>query len=281
MSFSDYLLGYASGIGSSDIRCAHGVAMLFEKSQYTQARLLEPIDAQDKYTIIGDICTKLATETKRCIEQQIFFHVVGGDHSSAIGTWSGAASGLRSQGALGLIWVDAHLDAHTPESSLSGNIHGMPLAALLGTGPSILTQILDKNPKLLPENVVMIGVRSFESSEQNFLNEQGVKIYYIDEVHTRGLDVVFQEARDLVTRHTRAYGITIDLDAIDPSEAPGVSTPEENGLWAEELKEVLKNYCLKDRKNQSLCGLEIAEYNPATDVNNRTQSLILELLEIL
>lgn len=281
MSLSDYLLGYASGIGSSDIRCAHGATMLFEKHQYTQAQLLEPIDNQDKYTIIADICTKLATETKRCIENQIFFHVVGGDHSSAIGTWSGAANGLRSQGALGLIWVDAHLDAHTPETSFSGNIHGMPLAALLGKGPSILTQIWDKKPKLRPENIVMIGVRSFESSEQNFLKELGVKIFYIDEIHTRGLDVVFQEARDLVTRHTKAYGITIDLDAIDPSEAPGVSTPEENGLRAEELKEVLKKYCIEDRKNHTLCGLEIAEFNPATDENNRTQSLILELLDIL
>ena len=281
MSLDDYILGYASGIGSVDVSCADGAPLLFDKYQFKHSRLFYPQQLEDKYAETADICTRLAFETKQCIQHHEFFTVIGGDHSSAIGTWSGVANGLRPKGALGLIWIDAHLDAHTPETSYTGNIHGMPLAALLGAGHSELTHIQDNLPKLLPENICIIGARSFEESERDFLHQQGVRIFYIDEVLTRGFDTVFQEALTLVKQHTCAYGLTIDPDAIDPQDAPGVSTPEKNGIPASDLRHVLKKYASVDRKNQRLCGIEITEFNPSNDIDQKTEHLIMELLELI
>lgn len=277
------VIGYACDLAANEIGAANGPFVL-QKSEYlkpldlkwikiletkAKGRQLEAIDA------IQAICKKLALQTMHRAREAHPFLILGGDHSSAIGTWSGAANGLKDP--LGLIWVDAHMDAHTPKSSLSHNIHGMPLAALLGYGDPKLTQIETEHFALLPDNLVLIGVRSYEEQEAKLLDMLKIRIYFKEEVEKRGLHQVMQEAIKHVTEKTNRFGISIDLDALDPIEVPGVSVLEENGLHVEELLESLRLVSY----NPHFIGAEIAEFNPKNDRNHKTEKVIGEIIEAL
>lgn len=205
------------------------------------------------------------------------FTVVGGDHTSAIGTFSGVAHALREQGDLGLIWIDAHMDSHTPATSESGNIHGMPVAALLGHGFKELTHILDANPKIKPAHLSLIGVRSFEHGEANFLRDLNVRIYYMEEVQERGLMTVIKEAQERAKQGTAGYGVSLDLDAIDPEDAPGVDVPEPNGLAGADVLAAM-TYLAQDPE---LLATEIVEFDPQQDREQKTEILIAKLLGCL
>jgi arginase len=286
-SFHNILIGYASGIAAGNPGCGDAAPYLFKKLDLIQkAKLLYAIEKEnqanpDKYAIVAELCTRLSEETAKCIQHEKFFTVMGGDHSCAIGTWSGAAHALRDKGDLGLIWIDAHLDAHMPHTTPSGNIHGMPVAVLLGYDHLLLTQIQDNLPKIKPENLCIIGVRSYEPEEQNLVRQLNIRVFYMEEIINRGLDEVFAEARQIVTRHTAAYGVSLDIDGIDPIEAPAVGTPEKNGIAADDLCAALKKYCTPDKKTKKLIGWEIAEFNPHLDIESKTEQLILKLLKIL
>lgn len=195
--------------------------------------------------------------------------VIGGDHAMAAGTWRGVGRALGE--APGLIWIDAHLDAHTPASSPSGNAHGMPLAALFGRGDPQLAAI--PGPALDPARTVVLGVRSYEAEEVACLAELGVRWIGMAEIEERGLDEVLSEARRLVGNGP--WGVSLDLDALDPLPAPGVSTPVPDGLLPEELLPALRGM-LRER---DCVALEIAEYNPLADPDGRTARLVLELLD--
>ncbi len=166
------------------------------------------------------------------------------------------------------------MDSHTPETSPSGAVHGMPLACLLGIGAPALAQLGGYAPKLRPENVCVVGVRSFEAAEANLLQRLGVQVFSMDEIRQRGMNTVLTDAIDRVRRHTAAFGITIDLDAIDPRDAPGVGSPEPGGIAGEELVAALAPMSRYD----DLVGVEIAEFNPDRDVDGVTAMLIYELL---
>jgi len=195
--------------------------------------------------------------------------VIGGDHAIAAGTWKGIA---RALGAMpGLIWIDAHLDAHTPASSPTGNLHGMPVAALLGAGHPDLVDI--PGPGLDPQRLVMIGVRSYETAERAFLDRLGVRIFSADEVARRGLPAVFAEARRLLG--AGPWGVSLDLDAVEPAAAPGVNTPVAAGISPDNLLLALRGL-LRER---DCIGFEIAEYNPAADQDGRTARLIEALID--
>jgi hypothetical protein len=153
---------------------------------------------------------------------------------AATGTWSGAAAALRPRGALGLLWIDAHMDAHRPHTSPSGNLHGMPLACLLGHGEPALATLAGA-PALAPAHVCLVGVRSYEAEEAQLLEQLGVRVFLMDEVRRRGLPAVLREAHAVVTRGTAGFGVTLDVDAVDPQEAPGVGTPAPGGLRAGSL----------------------------------------------
>ncbi|MGE5492896.1 MAG: ornithine--oxo-acid transaminase [Actinomycetota bacterium] len=196
---------------------------------------------------------------------------VGGDHSQAAGAWRGVGRALGT--APGLIWIDAHLDSHTPATSQSGNLHGMPLAALLGYGDRAMTDI--PGPTLDPRRVAVVGGHSFEPAEVRFLDQLGVQIFGIDEIRQRGLAPVFADALEIANRDGGDFGISFDLDAIDPLEAPGVSTPVAGGIPAEPLRRALHG-CLRDR---ACVGLEVVEYNPDYDPHGRTARLVIDLLE--
>jgi ornithine--oxo-acid transaminase len=178
---------------------------------------------------------------------------------------------------IGLLWIDAHLDSHTTQSSPSGAAHGMPLAALLGFGEPALTSCVSTVPKLNPRSVCVIGAHDFEPEEAELLERLGVRVYGMAEIHRRGLEVVMREAVERVTRGTACFGLTVDIDAIDPEDAPGVSCPTAGGLRAAELLRALASVCADER----LGCLEIAEFNPRLDRDARTLDIVFELCSLV
>lgn len=203
--------------------------------------------------------------------------VIGGDHSCGIGTWSGVVTGLDAQKNFGLIWVDAHMDAHTFKTSPSKAYHGMPVATLLGKGNSDLCNIGSKGQKIKPENLVLIGIRSFEEGERALLESCNVKIFYASEVKERGIKVIFEEALAIATHHTQGFGISIDLDAFDPIYAPGVGSPEPNGL---DVSNTIDQLSILFSSKQLKC-LEITEFNPELDDQDKTADILHQILQAL
>jgi arginase len=204
--------------------------------------------------------------------------VLGGDHASAIGTWGGVARGLAGRGGaapIGLIWFDAHLDAHTAKTSPSLNPHGMSAAVLLGHGEQ---QFLTVGGNVLrPENLCYIGARSYEGGEIALLRRLGVRIFKMDAVRRRGLDAVLADALTIATAGTTGFGLTIDLDGFEPSDAPGIGLKTDNGLRRDEMLQALAGLgCRRD-----LAAIEIVEYIPELDENHRTAHLVRDLLTSL
>jgi arginase len=223
---------------------------------------------------IAKLAPRLAQATANAVSDGHFPLVIGGDHSCAIGTWSGIALARRAQGALGLLWVDAHLDSHTPQTSHTGLVYGMPLAALLGYGASDFTECAAPGPKLAPQHVCVLGARSYEPEERALLDRIGVRVIGMEEIGRRGMAAALAEALTIVRQADGGYGITIDLDALDPRDAPGVGTPAPGGLRAAELIPALA--AAADRQ---LCGLEIAEYNPRRDRKGVTAAHAVAMAE--
>ncbi|MCS5710063.1 arginase family protein [Candidatus Berkiella aquae] len=221
------------------------------------------------------LCEKLASEVQQTIASKHYPLVIGGDHAMAIGTWSGAVHALAASQAFGLIWIDAHMDSHTPQTTPSMAIHGMPLAVLMGYGESALTHLAGPSPKLNPRHVVLIGVRSFEQGEAALLKELNVTVYYMDDVKKLGVKTVFEKALQQVTQGTKAFGVSVDLDAFDPALAPGVGTPEPDGLPTKEVLAALKEIS----SHPLFCALEIAELNPNKDSDNKTLILTQNIVE--
>lgn len=223
---------------------------------------------------IEDVCRRLALSVQDTLQSNQFPVVIGGDHVIAAGTWAGVTQAFHTQEKFGLIWIDAHMDAHTMETSPSHAYHGMPLAALLGYGDPLLVNILHKGPVLNPQHICLIGVRSYEEGECLLLQRLGVRIYYIDEVQKRGFETVLKEALQHVKKGTQGFGLTFDLDAFDPQDAPGVGTPATQGLRAQEVLSALSLF----QRDPHFKALEIVEYNPDLDQSGKTLQLLKELL---
>lgn len=278
------IIGAASGIGAKDNKCADGPLYIkdhinkkeeffskfsWETTLYPKEDLLKNMDR------VSDFCIRLARETYNLSQEDKKCAILGGDHSCAIGTWSGIARAVRNKGDIGLIWIDAHMDAHTPKTTESGNIHGMPLAVLLGYGDPYLTNICSFSPKIKPQNICLIGIRSYELGEAYFLESLGVKIYFIEEVHQRGIKNILRESLIYVTENTIGYGLSIDLDVFDPVQVPGTSLPVDNGIDVKEFIEALFQF----NNDPKLLATEIAEYNPYLDKENVTAQIILDILD--
>lgn len=278
-----YLVGSASGLAGVDERTAQGPVVVQASPYFAQLQshfhweaMISPQadTSASLYTRVHDVCEKLAKTITKLVKEDRFFVVVGGDHSCALGTWSGVYDAIHHEGELGLIWIDAHMDSHTPETSETGRIHGMPCASLLGYGPSELTNILHQHPKLKPENICSIGLRSYERGEAALLKKLNVRTYFIEEVKERGFAEVFREAVETVKRNTVAFGISLDLDAIDPPEVPGVDVPEPDGIAAKDIQAGL----LAAAADPKLIGLEIVEFDPARDKDQITEKLVVNYL---
>lgn len=220
---------------------------------------------------LADFSHQLALETASIIQSKHKFITIGGDHSCAIGTWSGV---YEASGDFGLIWIDAHMDAHTPESSHSGNLHGMVISTLMGYGDKKLTTILSENPKLKPENIVLIGIRSFEKEEQALLEKLNIKVFMIEEVNAKGFDYCFNTALNYLSKKNLSYGISLDLDGLDPGDIHALGTPVENGIA---LKDLLMSF--KKIPKEKLIGIEIAEYNPMLDLEHKGVRVIDKILQ--
>lgn len=289
------LIGAAIGCGAPDERCADaplalrdgGLAAALSNSGLRaawQAVHLTPrrSDGADPLATVGDLARRLAIDTATLVQARQRFVAFGGDHTAAIGIWSGAARGLRTPGqngekagSFGLIWIDAHMDAHTFATTESRMIHGMPVACLLGHGEPTLTRLAGPQAAVAPENLCLIGTRSFESGEAALLARLGVRVIAIDEVHRIGFAAALSEARAIASNGTAGYGLSLDIDAFDPAEAPGTGYWEPDGLHADEVAPALRALASDAR----FVGLEVAEYNPHKDADGRTARMIERIVK--
>ena len=224
---------------------------------------------------IADACVHLAQSVLQSYEKGKTPLVLGGDHSIAVGTVSGMSEAFRRQNKkLGLLWFDAHADMNTPETSPSGNVHGMPMAAILGYGPKRLTHIFDFAPKLNPANVVMIGIRDVDRVERDLVRRSGVRVFTMKEIDRRGIGTVMDEAISIVTQGTDGVSVTLDADFLDPIESPGVATPVRGGANYREAHLAME--MVADTKK--MASFEITEINPILDSHNKTAQFGTELI---
>ena len=226
-------------------------------------------------TEIAQCCTRIAEAVVGALEAGATPLVLGGDHSLAAGSVSGVSEFYRRKGEkIGLVWIDAHADINTPETSPSGNVHGMPLAALLGLGPEPLGRIFAKVPKVAPENAVLIGVRDIDAAERENIRRAGMtEVYTMRDIDERGMRAVMEEALRSASHGTAGYHVSLDMDWIDPEDAPGVGTPVRGGATYREAHLAME--ILADRGR--MLSFEIVEVNPVIDEHNRTADLAVEL----
>jgi len=273
------------GEGAQETGCKNGPAVLRMRGVETGVSAVadwnvvvseQESAAQGKLAVVTQFMPRLAHTVETVLDRGSFPVIVGGDHSCAVGTWSAVANAQRAQGEIGLIWIDAHLDSHTPETSESQAPHGMPLAALLGYGTPALTHLYGWTGKLRPANIVLIGARSYEPDEDELLDKLGVRVMAIEEVIVRGMQECMAEAIDIVSRNTVGYGVTFDVDALDPLDAPGVGSPVENGIRLAAAVDALTLIADDAR----LLAFELVEYNPELDdVDDTTASACEALLD--
>jgi arginase len=219
-------------------------------------------------------CTKHAELVLKTLEAGKTPVVLGGDHSVAVGTVAGVSEFLRRQNQkLGLIWIDAHTDINTPESSPSGNVHGMPLAAIMGLGPPELANIFGFSPKIAPENCVLVGVRDIDAAEKENVRRAGIEVYTMRDIDERGMRAVMEEALRAAGRGTAGYHVSLDMDWVDPEDAPGVGTPVRGGATYREAHLAMEIIADHGR----LTSFEIVEVNPVIDEHNQTANLAVEL----
>jgi len=224
---------------------------------------------------IADACTHLANLVVQILQEGRTPLVLGGDHSIAIGTVSGVSECFRRSGKkIGLIWFDAHADFNTPEISPSGNVHGMPMAAIMGYGPVELTRIFGFSPKILPENAVQIGIREVDQQERELVKKSGIRVFTMKEIDRRGIGAVMDEAVSIASRGTDGFAVTLDADFLDPYESPGVATPVRGGADYREAHLAME--MISDTRK--MVSFEITEINPILDVHNKTAHFGMELI---
>ena len=276
-----HVIGIASGLGANNPGCRYGPARVKRAiSRNPEIELewdvmLHPRKKGSKEVELMELQERIIRQIVPIAARQNQFLVIGGDHSSAMGVWQGTLEALHPNRRFGLLWIDAHPDLQTFASSPTGNVHDMPLAALLGQGDTQLSRIYGNGPNLDPKNLVILGVRTFKPEEMQLIKHLGVDYYEMASLKQPGsFRRVLHSVLAQMRRQCDCYGISLDLDAIDPLEAPGVGTPEPNGIPANAIRHALKD--LGD--DAHLVGIEIAEYNPLFDKHQQTLRLIIELV---
>ena len=223
---------------------------------------------------ITQTCTKEADLVLKALEAGEVPLVIGGDHSVAAGTVSGVSEFYRKRDQkIGLIWIDAHSDINTPDTSPSGNVHGMPLGALMGLGLPELANIYGYSPKVTPENCVLVGIRDVDGYEKENIRRAGIEVFTMRDIDERGMRAVMEEALRMAGRGTAGYHISLDMDWIDPEDAPGVGTPVRGGATYREAHLAMEIIADHGR----MLSFEIVEVNPVIDEHNRTADLAVEL----
>ena len=234
-----------------------------------------PGRAEAKYLReIARVCRKLSHTAAAVVADHAMPVVIGGDHSVAVGSVAAtAASARRRRRPIGLLWVDAHADMNTPATTNSGNVHGMPLAALIGSEPAALAAIGDATPTIRPDRVALVGIRSLDRRERELVRTSGVHVFTMSDIDRRGLARVTRQALRLILRGNADLHVSFDLDVCDPAIAPGVGTPVRGGLDYREAHLLMELVAESGR----LRALDLVEVNPILDTHNMTAELAVEL----
>jgi arginase len=234
-----------------------------------------PGDPHKRYVKeIAKVCQRVYQMSLASFEEGALPIVLGGDHSLGAGSVAAAASHMRKSGkALGLIWVDAHADMNSPASSESGNVHGMPLAALLGSEPAELSQFSDQRPAVLAKHTVLVGIRNLDDVEKTIVRGSTVHVFTMKDIDRLGIGEVMERAVAIASKGTGGFHVSYDLDACDPFVAPGVGTPVKGGLSYREAHVVMETVA----ESGKLTSFDLVEVNPTLDVRNTTAELGTEL----
>ena len=236
-----------------------------------QAEQFEPPTPHERLRYLDAIVQvnlDLAHQVATAVAEGMFPLILGGDHSLSIGSISGVARGRR----IGVIWVDAHGDFNTPDTTPSGNIHGMSVAALTGRGHARLAGLLGDGPVLRDSDVVLIGIRDLDTAEREALRHSGIQVFTMHDIDRRGLAAVMDEALMRVGMGTAGVHVSLDLDALDPADAPGVGTPVLGGISYREAHLAMEMVC----QSGKLLGMDLVEVNPILDARNVTAELAVE-----
>ncbi|MEK6247386.1 MAG: arginase [Planctomycetales bacterium] len=240
-----------------------------------ETRQLEDSNARFKDEILS-VCVQLAEQTKDILDRGETPLVIGGDHSIAMGTVSGASAHFRQEGKkVGLIWFDAHGDMNLPETTPSGNIHGMPLAHLLGYGDPQLSSILGADPAVAPENVALIGIRDIDRVEREFINRSGINAFTMRDIDQLGMSEVSRRALEVVNADTAGFHVSFDLDGCDPEVIPGSGTLVPGGVSFREAHLLLEECA----SNGRMTSMEVVELNPFLDQANISAERAVTLIQ--
>lgn len=220
---------------------------------------------------IARTCTRLHRRVRTILSDGDFPLVLGGDHSIAMGTVSGVAA---HHGSIGVLWIDAHADLNTAETTPSGNVHGMPLAAILGRGHPRLLEIGESTPMASMEHTAIVGLRAVDPGERDRIRKLGIAVYTMQDIDERGMSTCMGEALERVTQGTKGFHLSFDMDALDPTVAPGVGTPVPGGLTYREAHYA----CERIAATGGMLSMEMVEVNPILDERNRTGKLAVELI---
>jgi arginase len=225
---------------------------------------------------IAEACKDLAEAVQKSLEEHMLPLVLGGDHSIAVGSISGVAAHFRKEEKkqVGFLWLDAHGDMNTPESSPSGNVHGMPLASIMGYGPPELVELMGFKPRVEPQNIVLVGIRDLDSQEKKLVKKSGVHVLTMRDIDERGMREVMSDALKYAMDDTDGIAVSLDMDFVDPSDAPGVGTPVRGGVTYREAHLAMEMIA----DSEAMVSLEIVEINPVIDEHNRTALLGVELV---
>lgn len=265
-----------AGLGARLTHLGHTVADLGNIQSPQAESLPDPGPGNARFlNEIANACLRLGEMVRTALGQDLTPLVLGGDHSIGVGTVAGVSNHYRRlDQKIGLLWVDAHADMNTPESSPSGNVHGMPLACCAGVGPAALTNLFGYSPKVDPRNIVLVGIRDLDELERVHVKDIGVRAFTMRDLDERGLRSVMDEAIAIASDGTAGFHLSLDLDFVDPEHAPGVGTPVRGGATYREahLAMELINDCGR------MLSMEVVEVNPILDHLNRTAELAVELI---
>jgi len=224
---------------------------------------------------IAETCKDLATNVEKSLGEGFLPLVLGGDHSIAAGVAAGVSAFFRKdKKQIGYLWLDAHGDMNTPDSSPSGNVHGMPLAAIMGYGAPELVDLLGFKPKAEPGNIVIVGARDLDAQERKIVKKSGVHVFTMRDIDERGMREVMSDALKYCLDDTAGIAVSLDMDFVDPSDAPGVGTPVRGGVTYREAHLAMEMIA----DSEAMVSLEIVEINPIIDEHNRTALLGVELV---
>lgn len=224
---------------------------------------------------IAETCKDVAEAVQKSLEENFLPLVLGGDHSIAVGVAAGAASFFRKEkNQIGYLWLDAHGDMNIPETSPSGNVHGMPLAAIMGYGAEELVDLLGFKPKAEPGNIVIVGARDLDAQERKIVKKSGVHVFTMRDIDERGMREVMSDALKYAMDDTSGIAVSLDMDFVDPSDAPGVGTSVRGGVTYREAHLAMEMIA----DSESMISLEVVEINPIIDEHNTTALLGVELV---